>query len=338
MTKTAVVILNWNGKDYLEKFLPSVTMFSNDENTKVIVADNASSDDSIAFIKEKYPQVEIIKNDKNHGFAGGYNKALERVEAEYFVLLNSDVEVTKNWISPIIDLMDSNKKIAACQPKIKAYYNKTLFEHAGAAGGYIDKFGYPFCRGRILDKLEVDNGQYDQAKQVFWATGACLFVRSDVYKQSGGLDEDFFAHMEEIDMCWRINNLGYEIYCEPKSVVYHVGGGTLNKSNPMKTYLNFRNNLYMLYKNLPNDKLKSIMFKRKILDGIAGLKFLLSFDFKHFTSVLKAHKSYYAELKKLKSKRKNISRENNETTYSLIHNKSIVWQYFAKKIDRFSEL
>ncbi|MCB0509691.1 MAG: glycosyltransferase family 2 protein, partial [Bacteroidetes bacterium] len=249
MKRVAIVILNWNGKHWLEKFLASVLTYSDPSFCDVIVADNASTDNSLEFLKENFPDVQTIVFEKNHGFTGGYNRALKSLEHEYFVLLNSDIEVSKNWIEPIIRLMDGDKLIAACQPKILDYNKRDYFEYAGASGGYIDFLGYPFCRGRIFDALEKDEGQYDDAKRVFWASGACLFVRSEVYKKLGGLDEYFFAHMEEIDLCWRMQNEGYHVWVEPLSKVYHVGGGTLQSDSPKKTYLNFRNNLFLILKN-----------------------------------------------------------------------------------------
>nr|MBP8033086.1 glycosyltransferase family 2 protein [Bacteroidia bacterium] len=246
-SKVAVVILNWNGKPFLEKFLPTVLQYSS--GAQIIVADNQSSDDSVAFLKTQFPQVSVILNPSNDGFATGYNLALKQVKAEYYVLLNSDVEVTENWLQPIIKLMDENLKVAACQPKILDYNHPSKFEYAGAAGGFIDKYGYPFCRGRIFNVLEEDKAQYDTAKEVFWATGACMFVRAEAFWKVGGFDDDYFAHMEEIDVCWRMKNIGYQIYVEPSSKVYHVGGGTLNKLSPRKTFLNFRNNLTTLTKN-----------------------------------------------------------------------------------------
>ena len=245
--KVAVVILNWNGQSFLEKFLPNVIKYS--QEVQIIVADNQSSDNSVAFLKDKFPEVSIIINPSNDAFAKGYNLALKQVQAEYYVLLNSDVEVTENWIEPIVSLMQSNPKIAACQPKILDYNQPSKFEYAGASGGFIDKYGYPFCRGRIFNVLEEDKGQYDSSMEVFWATGACMFVRSDAFWKVGGFDDDYFAHMEEIDVCWRMKNIGYQIFIEPKSKVYHVGGGTLNKLSPRKTFLNFRNNLITLTKN-----------------------------------------------------------------------------------------
>ena len=332
--KTAVVILNWNGKSWLEKFLPNVIQHSND--AEVIIADNNSSDDSIKFLEENYPNIRIIQNDGNYGYAKGYNLALKQIDAEYFVLLNSDIEVTKDWISPIISLMDSDKTISACQPKILDCNNKNKFEYAGASGGYIDKFGYPFCRGRIFDFLEEDKGQYNDSTEVFWATGACLFIRASHFWEVGGLDEDFFAHQEEIDLCWRLKNKGYKIMVEPKSVVYHVGGGTLNVGSPFKTHLNFRNNLYMMFKNLPLSSLFVIIPIRLVLDGIAAITFLGNKKgISHLFAVIKAHFSFYFEIPKLIAKRRKIKQKcslTGKTNYSiLVKNK-------LKGIKNFSDL
>ena len=268
--KTAIVILNWNGRKMLEQYLPSVLEYSCDEAT-VVVADNASTDDSLAFLNARYPQIQTIVLDQNYGFAEGYNRALKQVEAEYYVLLNSDVEVTPHWLSPLIAYMDSHAEVAACQPKLLSYVNKEKFEYAGASGGYLDRYGYPFCRGRLFDAVETDRGQYDDTVEVLWATGACLFIRSEDYWRVGGLDGRFFAHCEEIDLCWRLNIVGRKVVCLPESKVYHLGGGTLPKGNPMKTFLNFRNNLTMLYKCLPEDELKHVMRWRWFLDYLATL-------------------------------------------------------------------
>lgn len=272
--KTAIVILNWNGEAMLRKYLPGV-ISSSEHMADIWVADNASSDGSMKWVTECCPQVKTIILDKNYGFAEGYNKALEKIEAEYYVLLNSDVEVSDGWLTPLVDMMDSDDTIAACQPKLLSVYDRNKFEYAGASGGFVDKYGYPFCRGRIMNKVETDNGQYDDAIDIHWATGACLMVRRDCYWQAGGLDGRFFAHNEEIDFCWRLRLLGYRIMVQPASHVYHVGGGTLPKSNPMKTYLNFRNNLTMLYKNLPDKELGHVMRVRCVLDYVAALKMLL---------------------------------------------------------------
>ena len=284
----AIVILNWNGRKFLEKFLPSV-IASVYEHKKIIIADNASTDDSIQFLRENYPQISIIQNKTNLGFAAGYNAALKQVEADYYVLLNSDVEVTPNWIAPVIDLMESDKMIAACQPKILSYLNKDMFEYAGASGGWLDKFGYPFMRGRVFDDCEKDTGQYDDVQPCFWASGAALFVRSSVYHELGGLDEFFFAHQEEIDFCWRLQLAEYKVYVQPASVVYHVGGGTLPKGSSRKTFLNFRNNLVMLSKNLP---ITTALWKipvRLLLDALSAWRGLLSGDRGYFIAICKAH-------------------------------------------------
>jgi GT2 family glycosyltransferase len=332
--KTAVVILNWNGKNWLEKFLPNVISESSDAT--VIVADNNSSDDSVKFLEENYPNIRIIQNDGNYGYAKGYNLALKQIDAQYFVLLNSDIEVTKDWISPIISLMDLNKKISACQPKILDYNNKNEFEYAGASGGFIDKFGYPFCRGRIFDDLEEDKGQYNDATEIFWATGACLFVRSSHLWEVGGLDKDFFAHQEEIDLCWRLKNKGYKIMVEPKSVVYHVGGGTLNVGSPFKTHLNFRNNLYMMFKNLPLSSLFIIIPIRLVLDGIAAMTFLINKKgIRHLFAVMKAHFAFYFEIPKLIAKRRKISQRCSLTGKM---NYSILIKNKIKGIKNFSDL
>lgn len=287
MVKLSVVILNWNGRKYLEQFLPRL-LETLPDYAEAVVCDNASTDDSVAFMKEHFPQVRLLHNDRNEGFAKGYNLALQRVEAKYYCLLNSDIEVADGWIEPVIEQMDANEKIAAVQPKLLSYHRRDEFEYAGASGGFIDKYGYPFCRGRVFSNVEKDHGQYDTVEDVFWATGAAMFVRSEVYHTMGGLDDDFFAHMEEIDFCWRIKNIGYKIKVNPASVVYHIGGGTLPKNNPMKTFLNFRNSLYLLIKNLPEERLKKTMIIRFFLDQVAAFSFLAQGHFKDFTAVYKA--------------------------------------------------
>ena len=329
--KTALVILNWNGKKFLEQFLPSVIKHSADAN--VFVADNGSTDDSISFLEMNFQQVNILRSAENRGFAGGYNLELKQVKADYFVLLNSDVEVTEGWLKPVIDLLNSDKSIAACQPKIKMYAKKQLFEYAGAAGGYIDKYGYPFCRGRVFETLEEDNGQYNNNCEVFWATGACMFLRSESFFKAGGFDEDFFAHMEEIDLCWRMKNLGYKIMYCAGSTVYHVGGGTLQKSNPFKTYLNFRNSLMMLIKNTQGFKLFRLLFIRAVLDDVAQLKFILSGNFKDFIAVQKAQFYVFFNFFKIRKKRKAV-KEN----ISGVYNHSIVADYFLRGKKKFSDL
>ncbi len=335
--KVAVVILNWNGEKFLEKFLPSVLSFNSAES-QLIVADNASTDDSVSFLQTNYPAIKIIQNTTNGGFAKGYNDALKQIKADYYVLLNSDVEVTPNWIEPIIKLMYSDKTIAACQPKILDFNNKTHFEYAGAAGGFIDKYGYPFCRGRIFETLEEDKGQYNTTSEIFWATGACLFIRAEYFQQMQGFDEDFFAHMEEIDLCWRLKNNGYKIMYCGDSIVYHVGGGTLKKSNPYKTFLNFRNNLILLYKNLPSDNFYSKLFIRFVLDGIAGLKFLLSGEFDNFMAVLKAHGSFYSSLNKTVKKRRQLKKGIKKHATAGIYKHSIIVDYFLRNKKTFKEI
>jgi GT2 family glycosyltransferase len=338
MLKTAIVILNWNGKKYLQLFLPELIKNTLDKDAKIIIADNNSSDDSIEFLNKNYPDIQLIQLDKNYGFTGGYNKALSHIEAEYFVLLNSDIEVTKNWLTPLIKLLDSDKSIAACQPKIKSFHTKENFEYAGAAGGFIDKYGYPFCRGRVLDTIEKDTGQYDDIIDIFWATGACMVIRADLYKMYGGLDDDFFAHMEEIDLCWRLKNLGFRIVYSPESTVYHVGGGTLPNNSPFKLYLNYRNNLFLLYKNLPKGKLFPVLFLRMLFDGLSGLIFLLRFSFKSFDAVLKAHFHFYKSIKKLRTKRKKLLSNKVVNNHQEIYPKSIVWNHFVKKKNTFTSL
>lgn len=333
MPKVAVVILNWNGRKYLQKFLPSVIEHL-PGFAEIFVADNNSSDDSVDFLNENYPRVKLVINSENGGYAKGYNDALKKIDAEYYILLNSDIEVTKGWIEPIINLMDSNRNIAACQPKIRAYHEKNKFEYAGAGGGYIDKYGYPFCRGRVFQELELDKGQYDDTREVFWASGACMFVRAGQFWELGGLDNDFFAHMEEIDFCWRAKNNGFQIFYEPNSLVYHVGGGTLPKNNPRKTYLNFRNNFYLLYKNLQSHQMVPVFIWRLILDGIAGLKFLMDGQAKDTWAVFKAHISFYAAIPDLRKKRKKLKQQKVEQVYQ----RNIVYEHFIKKIKTFDKL
>ncbi|HZF66291.1 MAG TPA: glycosyltransferase family 2 protein [Chitinophagaceae bacterium] len=287
----AIVILNWNGRHYLQQFLPSV-LGTQYENLRIVVADNASSDSSVAFLQQHYPSIELIQLRKNFGFSKGYNEALKEVEADYYVLLNSDVEVETQWLNPLINLLEQDSDHAACQPKIMSYANKHLFEYAGGAGGWIDGFGYPFARGRIFDICEEDKGQYDTVRQVFWASGAALVIRSNVFHQMRGFDEFFFAHQEEIDLCWRMQRVGYKIFCCPQSVVYHVGGGTLPRGNSKKTFLNFRNNQIMLAKNLPSSQRWWKIPFRMLLDNISALKGLLSGDAGYFVAIIRAHAAF----------------------------------------------
>jgi GT2 family glycosyltransferase len=333
MPKVAVVILNWNGKKYLGQFLPSLIEYSK-ADAEIIIADNHSSDGSVDFIRQEYPGIRIIENPGNDGFARGYNLALKQVETEYYILLNSDIEVTPGWISPVIATLDANPSIGAAQPKILSYADREKFEYAGAAGGFIDKFGYPFCRGRIFQTIEDDHGQYDDPVEIFWASGACLFVRASLFHSLGGFDEDFFAHMEEIDFCWRLHNAGYSVMYSPESTVYHIGGGTLPKASWRKTYLNFRNNFMLLYKNLPEKYLFRTFATRLFLDGIAAGKFLFQAGFKDFFAVARAHISFYQALPDLRKKRKTLTRQSMRNVYS----RNIVAEYYLRKKRLFSDL
>lgn len=336
--KIAIVILNWNGEKLFPEFLPSIIQNSKIDNAEIIVADNGSTDASIEVLKRDFPELTILDLKTNYGFAKGYNVALQQIEADYFVLVNSDVSVSEGWLEPCITLFEKDTKVAAVQPKILSYRQPEYFEYAGAAGGFIDKFGYPFCRGRILDHVEKDEQQYNQPGEIFWATGACMFVRADAFKNSGGLDADFWAHMEEIDLCWRLKNQGYKIVYEPQSVIYHLGGGSLEYGNPKKVFLNFRNNLFMLFKNLPKNKFKRIMLIRMILDGAAAAKFLLGMEWKAFGAVFKAHISFYKHLGSLRKKRKALQRLVVKTDHAEIYSKSIMWKFFAEKKQKFSDL
>lgn len=321
--KIAVVILNWNGEKLLEQFLPSIISFS--EEATVYVADNASTDHSIAFIKSNFPTIKIIENKGNYGFAKGYNEALKQVDEPYYALVNSDIEVTQNWLLPILELFESQSKIAIIQPKILDFKNKEKFEYAGAAGGFIDKYGYPYCRGRIFHSIEKDNGQYNDEYPIFWASGACFFIRKEVYRTLEGFDDSFFAHQEEIDLCWRAFNKGYKaLYCS-KSVVYHVGGATLSELNPKKTFLNFRNSLFMLTKNLPKNKLYGILFTRMLLDGLAGIKYLLEGKISHCFAIIKAHFAFYSNFRKYLSKRGLVQKS------KYYQEKNIVYRFFIQK-------
>ncbi|MSQ79789.1 MAG: glycosyltransferase family 2 protein [Flavobacteriaceae bacterium] len=332
--KVAVVILNWNGKHWLERFLPSV-LGSSYSNLEIIVGDNASSDDSMAFLQTYYKQVRIVQNAVNGGYAKGYNDCLKHVQADYYILLNSDIEVPSRWIEPVIELMESDKNIAACQPKILQYADKTKFEYAGACGGFMDHLGYMFCRGRIFDECETDNGQYDTAIETFWATGACLFVRAENYWQAGGLYEPLFAHMEEIDLCWRLKNLGHKIYVCPQSSVYHVGGGTLHKTSPRKTFLNFKNNLIIVLRNLPAGLAFRVLFLRLMLDGIAATRTATKGEFAAAWAIVRAWVSFVGSMGKWRRER---PQGNSLSTHSGIYRKSILWQYFYYKKRMFSEL
>lgn len=338
MAKVAIVILNWNGQKMLAKYLPNVVEYSR-QDAEIWVADNSSSDQSMHLLETQFPQVKTIVLEQNFGFAEGYNRALSQIEAEYYVLLNSDVEVSHHWLTPLIEFMDSHQQVAACQPKLLAEYDKDMFEYAGACGGFLDKYGYPFCRGRIFDTVERDNGQYDYQQEVLWATGACLMIRSKDYWDAGGLDGRFFAHNEEIDLCWRLRLMGRHIYCIPESEVYHVGGGTLPKSNPMKTYLNFRNNLTMLYKNLSDSELKHVMRMRWFLDYLAAFEMLLlKRNWGDFKAIFKARKAFKAWREDFAEDRRKIQAGRVKEEIPQQFDCSILWQYYAKGKKLFSQL
>lgn len=334
-TQVTVVILGWNGKKFLEQFLPSVVQFSAFPNVEVVYADNASDDDSVAFVRNHFPSVRIIQNIENKGFAGGYNDALKQVQAKYYVLLNQDVEVTENWLSPVIDFLENNPSFAAAQPKLLAFHDRNSFEYAGASGGFVDYLGYAFCRGRIFESIEKDEAQYDDITPVFWASGACFFVRSEIYWQLEGLDEDFFAHQEEIDLCWRIHNAGFQVAAVPQSVVYHVGGGSLPQGSSRKTYLNFRNNLFLLLKNLPLSRLLWVLPFRLTLDGVAVLQSILkNKNFKDLKSVWNAHIDFYKWFPVMLKKR----HKTNPSVPNTMYGNAIIIRYFLSGKKKFSEL
>lgn len=328
--KIAVVILNWNGTKLLEQFLPSIVNYSPEAD--IYVADNASTDDSIAFVIANFPTIKIVENESNFGFAKGYNEALKQIDAQIYALVNSDIEVTENWLKPIIENFENQPQTAIIQPKLLDYKSKEYFEYAGAAGGFLDKYGYPYCRGRIFETLEKDNNQYNDNCEIFWASGACFFIRSSVFKELKGFDADFFAHQEEIDLCWRAFNKGYIVKYNSHSVVYHVGGATLLQGSPKKTFLNFRNSLLMMLKNLPKNHFIQVLFIRLILDGIAGIRFLFQGKFKHFWAILKAHFSFYILFTKNFKKRSEIQSKKYYKT------KSIVYLHFIKKVKVFNNI
>ena len=325
MKKVAVIILNWNGAALLREFLPSVCAHTPEELADVVVADNGSSDDSLVWVEKTFPQVRIMRLPKNYGYAGGYNLAVKELKYPYVVLLNSDVETPEGWLPPLFDFCESRADVGACQPKLLSYRNKKTFEYAGAAGGFLDKYGYPYCRGRIFSTIENDEGQYDTPAETFWATGACLFIRREVYLKAGGLDENFFAHMEEIDLCWRVKLAGYKIMVVPDSKVYHLGGATLASTEPRKTFLNFRNNLFMLYKNLPRKEGKKIIFRRRLLDAIAFARFVAGGKWKHARAVWQAHNRF----------RKERNRYDRQPQVNLLKTmpegrRNIIFDYFVK--------
>jgi len=330
--KIAIVILNWNGVKLLEQFLPSIVNYSSKEAV-IYIADNASTDNSIGFVKKNYPTIQIIKNTQNGGYAKGYNDALKHIEADVYCLLNSDVEVTKDWLKPIINVFNNDKNTAIIQPKLLDFKEKSSFEYAGAAGGFVDLFGYPYCRGRLFNSLEKDEGQFNDTSNIFWASGACLFIRAAIFKQIGGLDEDYFAHQEEIDLCWRTQNSGYKVTYVGASEVYHVGGATLEETNPHKTYLNFRNSLLNIVKNVPKKWFLFVIFSRLTLDGIAGFKFILELRPIHTFAIMKAHFSFYKNFYKFLKKRKQLPKKLDYNIHT-----SIVWQYFVLGKKRFKDL
>jgi hypothetical protein len=338
MDKVAIVILNWNGQKMLKEYLPSVLQYSRDEAT-VYVADNASTDDSLVMLRERFPEVRLIELEKNWGFAEGYNQALRQIEAEYYLLLNSDIEVTHHWLTPMIELLDTHEDIAACQPKLLSIADRNQFEYAGASGGFLDKYGYPFCRGRIFETVESDNGQYDCQQDILWATGAALMIRSKDYWETGGLDGRFFAHNEEIDLCWRLRIKGRRIVCLPNSHVYHVGGGTLPKGNPMKTFLNFRNNLTMLYKCLPEDELKSVMRWRWWLDYLAAWEMLiLKRNVGDFKAVYRARKAFKCWRKDFEADRRQIQDSRVAEKIPERRMFSLLWEYYVRGRRTFTAL
>lgn len=338
MMKVSVVILNWNGCEMLRSFLPSVIHYSTGEGVEICVADNGSTDNSVAMLRAEFPTVRLLLLDSNRGFAEGYNRALEQVEATYVVLLNSDVEVTPHWLDPLIAYLDDHPEVAACQPKIRSWHRRELFEHAGAAGGFIDRYGYPFCRGRLFASVEEDRGQYDAACSIFWATGAALFIRLADYRAVGGLDDRFFAHMEEIDLCWRLRARGRMLVCIPQSTVYHVGGATLQKENPRKTFLNFRNNLLLLYKNLPTDELKKVMRVRAVLDYVALAVFLLKGQIPNAKAVYQARKAFRAMRPSFAADRtENLKKSRDQPIPERIK-RGILWHYYARRRRCFSQL
>ena len=332
--RIAIVILNFNGLELLKKFLQSVVDFSDNKISSIYLIDNFSTDNSVSYVKKQFPSIKIIKNEDNLGFSGGYNQGLKFIKSDYYILLNSDVEVTKNWLGPLFNLMESDKNIAACQPKVLSYKNKNMFEYAGASGGFLDKLGYPFCRGRIFDTLEEDKGQYDSKIQIFWASGCCLMIRSKVFHKCDGFDKSFFAHMEEIDLCWRINNLGFEIYCEPKSKIYHLGNQTLSNKNPKKTYLNFRNNLIMILKN---EHFLNLLWKlpvRIFFDFIAFFKFVINNkSISHGLSIIKAYCHFFISIRSHFLKR--YKKKNNSLR---LFNTVIPIKYYLLKRKKYSDL
>ncbi len=338
MAEVAVVILNWNGADFLQRFLPPMLRYTNPELAEIWVADNGSTDASTELLGRDFPSVRVLELERNYGFAEGYNRALAEIEAPYYILMNSDVEVTENWLEPMYRTLDADPSTGACGPKIRSWHHREAFEHAGAAGGFLDKYGYPFCRGRIFNVLEDDHGQYDRDIDIFWASGACLMIRSDLYREAGGLDPFFFAHMEEIDLCWRIKSMGYRVRFCHESTVFHIGGGTLPKKDHKKTYLNFRNNIILLYKNLPFHRLFRVLFPRLILDYISMVQFLARLEFRNFSAVIKAHLFLLGHIPSIRRLRRRNLDLCTLSMHPEMYRKSIVFNFFIKGIKRFEEL
>lgn len=334
--KLSIVILNWNGAEMLRRFLPSVIEHS--PEAEIVVADNGSTDDSLKLLAEQFPDIRTLSFDHNYGFAEGYNKAIAQVDSDLCLLLNSDVRVEKGWLKPMLDYMEAHPEVAACQPKIRCEWAPEMLEYAGACGGYIDKLGFPFCRGRILGTVERDKGQYDDIASLAWATGAALLIRRNLYLEAGGLDARFFAHQEEIDLCWRLRSRGYDIVCIPKSVVYHVGGGTLPKGSPQKAYLNFRNNLLLLYKNLPEKKFRKVMCWRRLLDAAAALHFLVGGHWATCKAVMKAHLDFHKMRKDFKEDRDKNLAATVVTANEILSPTNLLWEYYAKRHYSFKEL
>jgi hypothetical protein len=338
MIRIAIVILNFNGSHHLKRFLPSVCRYSVSPGNRIIMVDNGSNDDSVSFVRSTFPEIDLIEFSKNNGFAPGYCLALKQVDATYFVLLNSDVEVTPGWLEPLYTAMESDPSMGACMPRMRDYNHPDHFEYAGAAGGFIDYLGYPFCRGRLLSSVEKDTGQYDQPRDIFWASGACMFVRSSAYFRAGGLDEDFFAHMEEIDLCWRMRRTGFSIRAVPESIVYHIGGGTLPNNNPHKLFLNYRNNLYLLFKNLTIIQLVPVLFMRMILDGMSALVYLVNGSGSFCKAVFQAHMAFYKNIPRLIRKRIELKGTIGRVHIKEIYPRSILFDFFVRKKRYFSEL
>jgi len=338
MAETGIVILNWNGRHLLEQFLPVLIRFTDPYLADIIIADNGSSDGSVDYLRNNFPGIRLIVHEQNYGFAEGYNRALQKLDYTFYVLLNSDVEVTAQWFEPLLKMAKDNNDIAAIMPRIRSWHNRDYFEHAGAAGGFLDRFGYPFCRGRIFNVIEKDTGQYDNSGEVFWASGACMLVRGDVYHAAGGLDNFFFAHMEEIDLCWRMQNMGYRIFYCHTSTVFHIGGATLPKKNHRKTFLNFRNNFILLYKNLPPSGLFRILAARILLDWISVFFFLVKAEFSECYAVIRAHLSIMAYPASINRKRKETKKVIRHYKTELLFPKSIVYQFYIRGIRTFSKL